>query len=99
MVCDDLGRAATWRQSIRASRPVPAFPLSGPPPVTGLGGRLLDVNEGGLPQHSWMHGVLLAGSLWVNRDRAGVPKSGPGRGRRPVQQPVQDPLDADLVAR
>lgn len=37
MVCDDPDRAATWRQSIRAPRPVPAFPLSGPPPVTGLG--------------------------------------------------------------
>jgi hypothetical protein len=49
MVCDDLGRAATWRQSIRAPRPVPAFPLSGPPPVTGLGGRLPDVAGGGRP--------------------------------------------------
>jgi hypothetical protein len=31
----------------------------------------------------WMHSVLPAESIWVNRDRPGVPKSGPGRGRRP----------------
>ena len=83
MICHGPGRPATWRQSIRAPRPMPAFPLSGPPRVTGLGGRLPELVGGELPQHGWMHGVLLAGSIWVNRDRADVPKSGPGRGRRP----------------
>ncbi len=103
MVCHDPGRAATWRQRIRAPWPMRALPFSGSGRLDGSHGRQLstrssasgstrvqgprrqlpDVVSGELPQHGWMHGVLLAGSIWVNRDRADVPKSGPGRGRRP----------------
>jgi hypothetical protein len=49
--------------------------FTGPPRLTGLGNQIPGVPGGELPQDVWMHGVLLAGSIFVNRDRAGVPES------------------------
>jgi hypothetical protein len=52
--------------------------FTGPPRLTGLGNQIPGVLGGELRQDVWMHGVLLAGSIFVNRDRAGVPESGVG---------------------
>jgi hypothetical protein len=52
--------------------------FTGQPRLTGLGNQIPGVRGGELPQDVWMHGVLLAGSIFVNRDRAGVPESGVG---------------------
>jgi len=52
--------------------------FTGPPRLIGLGKQIPGVPSGELPQDFWMHGVLLAGSIFVNRDRAGVLESGVG---------------------
>jgi hypothetical protein len=41
--------------------PAGAARFTGPAHVTGLGDQFLDVVGSELPQHGWMHGVLLAG--------------------------------------
>jgi hypothetical protein len=52
--------------------------FAGQPRLTRLGNQIPGVRGGELPQDVWMHGVLLAGSIFVSRDRAGVPESGVG---------------------
>jgi hypothetical protein len=52
--------------------------FTGPPRLTGPGNQIPGVLGGELPQDVWMHGALLAGSIFVNRYRAGVPESGIG---------------------
>jgi hypothetical protein len=42
--------------------------FTGQPRLTGLGHQIPGVPGGELPQDVWMHGVLLAGSIFVNRD-------------------------------
>jgi hypothetical protein len=50
--------------------------FTGSPRLTGLGNQIPGVLGGELPEDIWMHGALLAGSIFVNRYRAGVPESG-----------------------